>query len=198
MRHVALGVNVGNLGRGRKTRESILVRCDRINRTLIRNDVDLRVITYYGHTGNPVLETTTLQPAGAGKALSDADGGVWMALSTEALRTAVLCVKNMPAPTSEHGVRWTPGLVFAVTKSAAVNIESSAKVCLRGISASIVAAWKRDRMTARGILDRTKREGGWGAVSAVVANQTEKRWTARSLKTLEGILDRCRRCGSRS
>jgi hypothetical protein len=167
------------------------VRCDRINRTLVRNNVDLRVITYYGHTGNLVLETATLQPVEAANALSDADGGVWMALSTEALRTAVVRVKNMPAPTSEHGVRWTRGLVFAVAKSTAVNVASSAKVCLRGISASIVAAWKRNRMTARGILDRTKREGGWGAVSAVVANQTDTRWTARTLKTLEGILDRC-------
>ena len=197
MRYIAFGVNVGNLGRGREIRESMSVRCDRINRTLRRNNVDLRIITYYGHTGNLVLETVTLQPVDAGKALSDADRGVWMALSTEALRTAVLRVKNLPAPMSEHGVRWTPGLVFAVTKTPSVNVESSAKVYLCGISASIVAAWKRDRTTAQGILDRTKREGGWGAVSAVVANQTETRWTARSLKTLEGILDRCRRGRSR-
>lgn len=54
----------------------------------------------------------------------------------------------------------------------------------------MVAAWKRDRITERGRLDNKMREGGWGAVSRVVAEQTNSQWTARSLTTLEGVLDR--------
>jgi hypothetical protein len=157
----------------------------------MRSDVELRVIAAYGHTGNLVLETATLQPVGAAAALSNADGGVWIALSPETLQAAVFHVKNIHAPAREHGVRWTPGLVFAVTKSAVVDIASSTKVRLRPLSSSIIAAWKRDRTTAQGILDSRQREGGCGAVSAMVADQTKTQWTARSLTTLEGVLERC-------
>jgi hypothetical protein len=54
----------------------------------------------------------------------------------------------------------------------------------------MVAVWKHDRITECGRLDNKKREGGWDAVSGAVADQTNSRWTARSLRTLERVLDR--------
>ena len=35
-------------------------------------------------------------------------------------------------------------------------------------------------------LDNKMREGGWGAVSAAVAVQTNSKWTARTLRSLDG------------
>jgi hypothetical protein len=209
MKHIALGVNVGNLSRRKTRREPMLARCDRINRNLATENADLRVIGFYRHTGNLVLKTTTLEPAQAAQILSQADGGTWMAVSEATMRKTVREVHKLQAPDGERGVRWTPGLAFAVTKPRSGDITSSAKVRLHSIDLGMVAVWKRDRTTERGRLDSKMREGGWGdslaleaipecrpmhgarlAVSGAVADQPNSRWTARSLTTLEGVLDR--------
>src|SRR5207249_4835121 len=137
-----------------------------------------------------VLETAALQPAQAATILSEADGAIWMAMSEATMRNAVGAVRKQSSPEGEEGMRWTAGLVLAVTTPQNGSITSSAKVRLRPINASTVAAWKRDRITERGRLDNKMREGGWGAVSGAVADQTNSQWTARSLTTLEGVLER--------
>ncbi|HRC45595.1 MAG TPA: hypothetical protein PLT27_16205, partial [Nitrospira sp.] len=128
----------------------------------------------------------------AANLLSEADGATWMAVSEATMRKAVENVREMPPPDNEGGVRWTPGLAFAVTKPAGTRITSTGKVRLRSIDNNTVAAWKRDRITERGRLDNRMREGGWGAISVVIADQTNAQWTARSLTSLDGVLDRAK------
>lgn len=192
MRHIALGVNIGNLSRGKRPREPMLSRCHRINQDLAGKGVDLRVVGFYRHTGNLVLETVSLCITEAANLLSEADGATWMAVSEATMRKAVENVREMPPPDNEGGVRWTPGLAFAVTKPAGTRITSTGKVRLRSIDKNTVAAWKRDRITERGRLDNRMREGGWGAISVVIADQTNAQWTARSLTSLDGVLDRAK------
>ncbi len=167
----------------------MLDRCERINRSLAEKGVDLRVTGFFRHTGNLVLETGSLEAAQAAPILSEADGATWMAVSEVSMRTAVESVRKLQSPEPEKGVRWTPGLAFAVTKPDSGSIASTEKVRLRSIDLRTVAAWKRDRITDRGRLDNKMREGGWGAVSGVVADQTNSQWTARSLTSLQGVLD---------
>lgn len=190
MKHIALGVNIGNLGPAKRLREPMLARCNRINDSFEKSRVDLRVISFYRHTGNLVLETTTLQPIAAAQILSDAEGGIWMAVSESTMRRVVEAVRCTSPPQWEDGIRWTPGAAFAVTKPACGTITSTSKVRLLSIDLGTVAAWKRDRLNDRGRLDKKMREGGWGAVSGAVADQTGSQWTARSLSSLEGVLDR--------
>jgi hypothetical protein len=190
MKHIALGVNIGNVSRGKRAREPMLARCQRINRSFAEKGIDLRVTGFFRHTGNLVLETARLQPAEAAAILSESDGATWMAVSEATMRNAVEHARQLPSPEPEAGVRWTPGLAFAVTTPQSGSVTSSAKVCLRSIDVSTVAAWKRDRITDRGRLDNRMREGGWGAVSGAVADQTNSQWTARSITSLEGVLDR--------
>lgn len=192
MRHIALGVNIGNLSRGKRPREPMLSRCHRINQDLAGKGVDLRVVGFYRHTGNLVLETVSLCITEAANLLSEADGATWMAVSEATMRKAVENVREMPPPDNEGGVRWTPGLAFAVTKPAGTRMTSTGKVRLRSIDKNTVAAWKRDRITERGRLDNRMREGGWGAISVVIADQTNAQWTARSLTSLDGVLDRAK------
>jgi len=186
MKHIALGVNVGNLNRAK--REPMLARCRRINRSLAQGGADLRVTGFFRHTGNLVLETSTVQPGEAARILSKADGATWTVVPDAMMRSAVEQIRRLPPPQRERGVRWTPGLVFAVTAPHGGTLSSSAKARLRSIDLTTVAAWKRD-ITSRGRLDSKRREGGWGAVSGAVARQTIAQWTARSLTTLEGVLD---------
>jgi hypothetical protein len=192
MKHIALGVNISNLSRGKRPREPMVSRCHRINQNLARKGVDLRVVGFYRHTGNLVLETAALHPTAAANLLSEADGATWMAVPEATMRKAVEEVRKMPSPEDEEGVRWTPGLAFAVTKPVSASIASTTKVRLWSIDKNTVAAWKRDRITKRGRLDNKMREGGWGAVSGAVADQTNAKWTARSLTSLDGVLGRAK------
>jgi hypothetical protein len=150
----------------------MLARCDRINRYLARENADLRVIGFYRHTGNLVLKTTTLQAAQAAQILSAADGGTWMAVSEAAMRKNVPEVHKLQAPEGQQGVRWAPGLAFAVTKPRSSDITSSTKVRFHSINLGTLAVWKRNRIKERRRLDSKMREGGWSAVSGAVAGQT--------------------------
>jgi len=194
MKHIAFGVNIGNLSGSKRPREPMVSRCDRINRSLVRKGVDLHVVGYFRQTGNLVLETAALHPTEAANFLSEADGdgATWMAVPEKTLRKVVEKVRKILPPEDEEGVRWTPGLAFAVPKPASASITSSAKVRLRSIDVDTVAAWKRDRITESGRLDNKMREGGWGAVSEAVADQTNSQWTARSLTSLDGVLNRAK------
>jgi hypothetical protein len=165
MKFISFGVNIGNVSRGPRSREPISARCNRINESIARDGTDLLVTAFCRHTGNLVLETASLQPEEAATILSKADGATWMAISAEDLRTAVEELSALAPPDSEDGVRWTPGLALAVTKPKIGHVSSTAKVRLRSLSLSVVAAWKRDRTTGQGRLDRKMREGGWGSVS---------------------------------
>ena len=165
-------------------------RCNRINESIAREGADLLVTAFYRQTGNLVLETASLQPEQAATILSKADGATWTVVLEEVLRIAVEKVGALPPPDPEYGVRWTPGLTLAVTKPKVGYVTSTPKVRLHLLGPSVVAAWKRDRTTGQGRLDRNMREGGWGSVSAAVAAQTDSQWTARSLSTLHGVLER--------
>ncbi len=192
MRHIALGVNIGNLSRGKRPRELMLSRCHRINQNLTQRGVDLRVVGFYRHTGNLLLETVGLDTAEVANLLSEADGATWIAVPDATIRKAVENMRGMPSPEEEVGVRWTPGLAFAVTQPTDTIISSTGKVQLRSIDKYTVAAWKRDRITERGRLDNNMREGGWGAISGAIAGQTSAQWTARSLTSLDGVLNRAK------
>src|SRR5215467_659247 len=50
----------------------------------------------------------------------------------------------------------------------------------------LMMVWKRDRLVpGRNILDSKARGGGWGALAT--AMKPRGRWTARSLRTVEGL-----------
>jgi len=115
VKHIALGVNIGNLSRGRRAREPMLARCQRINRSLAEKRVDLRVIGFFRHTGNLVLCTATLDAAQAAATLSHADGATWMAVAENAMRAEVHGARPDAVPGGEYDVRgdgrWTHHLV---------------------------------------------------------------------------------------
>ncbi|HET6674451.1 MAG TPA: hypothetical protein VFG71_03885, partial [Nitrospiraceae bacterium] len=55
----------------------------------------------------------------------------------------------------------------------------------------IRSAWKKDLLCAdRQILDRTRREGGWGGLATYFRSECGGSWTARSMSTIEGLLNK--------
>jgi hypothetical protein len=136
MKHIALGVNVGNLSRRKTRREPMLARCDRINRNLATENADLRVIGFYRHTGNLVLKTTTLEPAQAAQILSQADGGTWMAVSEATMRKTVREVHKLQAPDANEAYGGRPVLhLRSRNPGAAISLHRQKCAFTRSISA---------------------------------------------------------------
>ncbi len=163
-------------------------RITRMNRALEACRADLRLTSWYGHTGNLVAETNSLSRADAGRIVSELDHRNWIAFGAEALLQIVQQVASIAAPENQRNVRWTPGLIFAVTRpDPAYRIQDSPRGRFNRTSLTIVAAWKRDRSESAVRLHKD-RNGGWGALSCDLGEQTKSVWTARSLRTVRGVL----------
>jgi hypothetical protein len=104
---------------------------------------------------------------------------------------AMDALAGWPPPAQEAGVRWTPGLAIRIGEGTPIpDIGDTARARLRWVGDGIVAVHKRDLLDASNRLDRARRQGGWGAVSRDVALQVGGVWTARSQRTVLGLLAR--------
>jgi hypothetical protein len=123
-----------------------------------------RLVAWHGHSGNVAVDFGDSEMVRA--ALRQASGRDWAVVPAEMVAGALHALGPIR---EEAGVRWTPGLAF--------NVETSV----------VVPVVKRDAM-AGARLDKNRRDGGWGAISADVARQRGGRWTARSWRPVAGIL----------
>ena len=110
----------------------------------------------------------------------------WAVVGAEDLQQGLDVLAAAAEPVHMVNERPTPGLAFAVTPPAAGDLSSTSRAVLRRVFTDIVAAWKLD-LIRDGKLDSTHRRGGWGGVSADVAQQVGGRWTARSRRTIDGL-----------
>ena len=93
-----------------------------------------------------------------------------------------------PKPPAEVGVRWTPGLAFAVVEPVGSGeLESTPRAVLGRLAPDVVGVYKHDVVDALGRLDPHRRLGGWGAVSVDITRQIGGTWTARSARGGSGI-----------
>jgi hypothetical protein len=187
---VALAVNIGNLGRAPAPRYPMAELVQNLQATFRAQGGRVQVLDFFGHTGNFLLES------------DDHAGDIAVAFS-RLLRTpcAVLpiarvaeasaAVQALSPPAKESGLRWTPGAAFHVSGSRSSATPAQTRgACFQRMDDLTILAWKRDQEDARGRLDKRRRGGGWGAVSATVARQLGGVWTARSASTLDGVLVR--------
>jgi hypothetical protein len=172
----AFGVGLANFGAGRS----------RLPRQ-IAGDVRevLPLIAWYGATGNLALEAG--EPVEVAQRLAEITGTAWAVVPAGGLADALRALAAEPVPLVEAGIRATPGLAFAVEPAQPGPICSIPKIAeLRRLSDRIVLVHKFDVLEGNR-LDRARRRGGWGRVSAEVARQAGGRWTARSCRPLEGL-----------
>jgi hypothetical protein len=185
---IAFAVNIGNIGRA-SFRPALMDDWLQELNGRLRGD-PVRFVDYFGHTGNFVVDCR--EGSGyAARRLSQLLDAPCVAISTGTLKKCIDTVERLPCPPAESGVRWTPGALFLVAGSVnGKSLESVPRAVFRRIDDTAVAAWKRDVVTAAGRLDRGRRLGGWGALSQAVGRQLGGVWTARSLSTLRGALNR--------
>ena len=95
-------------------------------------------------------------------------------------------------PPAIPGRRWTPGIVMDMNPHGRIPpTPVSDEKCRFGSFAvpRVRTAWKGDILDSQeDKLDNTQREGGWGSLSDRMKKVTGGTWTARSMKSIEGIV----------
>jgi len=171
----AFGVGLANFAAGRS----------RLPRQIAADVADvLPLIAWYGATGNLALAAG--ECVDVAQRLAEITGTAWAVIPAGDLAAALGALEGQPAPRVPAGIRATPGLAFAVEPARPGLIRSIPEAALRRLNDRIVLVHKFD-VLAGNRLDRARRRGGWGQVSAAVAGQVGGRWTARSHRPLAAL-----------
>jgi hypothetical protein len=194
---MAFGLNIGNVGRIQTPRPSTEVLLDNWNKRLLSSrEVRLAFVGAYYHTGNYVLEAP--QSERLERIVETLTRYVpWHKFAVFHYAEFVTVLKPIRlelkrAPSTVPGRRWTSGIVMDVNPNGRIPpTPSSDEKAWFGAFAvpRIRIAWKGDVLNAQGnTLDNTQREGGWGSLSERMKKVAGGLWTARSLKSVEGIV----------
>ncbi|HET6713384.1 MAG TPA: hypothetical protein VFI59_06720 [Actinomycetota bacterium] len=184
--YFCFGVGFGNFSTGREWRMADLVK--------MIGDKDperLDVIAWYGSTGNVAVKGE--RPTDVLSLLRDVSGRDWAVVDRSRVLRGLEALNGWDPRDRRPRTRWTGGLAFAVSGDRGGAVEDTERAKLRRLESGMVAVYKNDAVTVAGHLDRSQRRGGWGAISLDVSRQVEGVWTARSRRTIEGLLDRVER-----
>lgn len=194
---LAFGVDIGNVGRLKNQRPPTDALIAEWNKKLSHaREFRLAFIGSYAQTGNYVLQAS--QAEGLERIVEI------LAQHIRSHNFAVFsCVEFVSAfdpvryalqrtPSSIPGRRWTPGIVMDLNPTGGIppRPRSDEKAAFGSFAVPrIRTAWKGDILSSQeDALDRKQREGGWGALSERMKAAAGGVWTARSMKSVEGIV----------
>ena len=162
-----------------------------LNQRFTSAGLGAQVSDFYGHTGNFVVESGGLSGRDLKSALADWMGTHVAVVEIGRIRSYSASAATRPAPPPEPLVRWTPGLALRVRGSGQLRSDAETeRAVYHLLDHGAVAVLKRDFLTDTGVLDRRQRMGGWGAVAKEVGDRAGGVWTARSLRTVDGLIGR--------
>ncbi|MDR4493432.1 MAG: hypothetical protein R3B74_03245 [Nitrospirales bacterium] len=195
--YFAFGVNLGNIGHGNLSRPSTkTLLMDWNQRLSISRGTRLKFIGAYGHTGNYILQTATPEQLENILAVLVQQVSTFKFVMFDFTKFLVALDSILRAktqlPTAIPGRRWTPGIVMDMNPQGRIPpIPASDEKASFGSFAlpRIRTAWKGDILDSQEYkLDNTQREGGWGSLSDRMKKVAGGTWTARSMKSVEGIV----------
>jgi len=190
---ICFGVNIGNLGRVSKRRIVMGSWTLEINKKLASIQSSTKIVDWYGHTGNFVIESSRTERSDIVSELTSVVGASFAVLSYDEVTDFVSAARRAFSPPPLEGNRWTCGIAFEVGDPPCLSVpKQTSHAVFFALSDHSVGAWKKDQLAERGILDRERRGGGWGAVSGDVSKTVGGVWTARSLRTVIGTLEKAR------
>ena len=165
-----------------------------INKKLASLQSSTKIVDWYGHTGNFVIESSRIDRLELANELMSVVGTSCAVLPYNEAVAFASVAERAVSPTPLEGKRWTSGIVLAVRSHPCRSVpKPTSHAVFFPISDYAVGAWKEEQLTQGGTLDRERRGGGWGAVSSDVSTAVGGVWTARSLRTVKGTLEKAQR-----
>jgi len=161
-----------------------------LNRLLKAASAPATVVASYGHTGNFIVQSMAKRKAVC-QVMGQVLGTSCAVLTISELQALAETLEELEIPAPLPRVRYTSGAVMLVFGSPIQSAPwETTRATYQKFTDSILIALKHDATTRTGILDRNRRTGGWGAVSAEAGQRLGGRWTARSRRTITGSLRR--------
>ena len=202
--YLAFGLDIGNVGRAKATRPPTKALVADWNKRLSSSrEVHLQFVNAYAHTGNYVLQASKSEQLENIMAVLDrfiptykfaVFGYMEFLAVLDPIRRAL---KQTPPAVS--GRRWTPGIVMDTNPNGRIPLipASDAKAWFGAFAVPrIRSAWNGDILDSQeDKLDNAQREGGWGSLSDRMRKVAGSTWTARSMKSVEGIVAVARSIG---
>ncbi len=187
--YVIFGVGIGNLGRTKWPRIPMADLMRKMNGDLVARGSAARIVGSFAHTGNFVALCERLHDGEGVAELRSCFDFEAAVLPVGEVRAALERFAGRIEPEDEVGVRWTAGMGLHVSGTVhGVQLKRTGRAVLWRIAPTLVGIWKRDVEGADGTLDRANRAGGWGALASEIGEQLGGRWTARSLRTVRGVM----------
>lgn len=193
----AFGVDMGNLRKDVMPRARMQELIRSWNKQLASTEsVSIEFLGFYRHTGNFLFEA---------HGNDQLERVIKILAQTEALPVFAVFPKDeflsclgllrralLQTLETQQERRWTPGLVMDVSPKGGIPptpfVDEKAVFGAFGLP-RIRVAWKGDILAKNGqTLDKTKREGGWGALSDRMKQAAGGIWTARSISSIEGLV----------
>ncbi len=190
--YLAFGVDFNNVGNSDE-RTPMKSLCDGWNKRLPTAE-GLEVIGYFGHAGNFVLRALGDNVEQISEVLRRASSERFAVFEQAHFQLWLKAVERnlvSPRPPTD-GRRWTPGMVMDTNPDGGVSpkpIDVTPVYFASLADARIRLTWRNDLLVpGRNVLDRSKREGGWGGVATVMQRHAGGSWTARALRTVIGLV----------
>jgi len=189
---IALGLHIGDIGDTDhpKMAEWILA----INRSLLSENANSRVIAWFGHTGNFIIETQSDDFSKTSIELYSASGETFLVMPVACLKECLARLDRLPMPAPKDGVRWTAGASFRMEDPADYGQTPEDWSTTNGfffpLTRTVVGVRKRDRLLTLTKLNPRHRVP-WGSVGRDCGRRLGGTWTSRSVRTLRGLLRIC-------
>jgi hypothetical protein len=162
---------------------------DLLNRHLAEGYPAVRITRSFGHTGNFLADSPSSDFSKIAARFERLLHTDWVVHPVEDVRAALRTLAAARQPPNQKGIRWTPGLAFrGGTGVEFENVATTPRAVLWKISPSVIGVWKHDDLGASEVLNRERRGGGWGAVSGHIEHELDGQWTARSRRTVDGLV----------
>ena len=156
----------------------------------VSDDPDLALVASFAATGN-ISIASDLSADDIAHRLGEFSEQLhpWAVVPPERVVQYVEEIEQAKLPPPKAGERWTLGIALPITPPKGSVLKDTERVRLWWTKdRRAAAAAKVDIVDDRGRLDSTQRRGGWGGISGDIEDQIGGRWTARSLRTVKGLI----------
>ena len=185
---VAFGVHIGDIGK--RPHPKMEVWIPQLNAALVDAGSTARIVSWFGKTGNFVVDALQADAATIRTLLSSVARTPFAVLDPAVVRRCITELRGVEKPPDEEGCTWGLGASFCTTSPAPAfdpNCWKTKKGWFCPIEAGIVAVWKRENITDRQVFDSSKRIT-WGFASQETGRRFGGTWTARAIRAINGVL----------
>lgn len=188
---ITFGSGIGTIGgRTRRPMASLVATANEV--LARRPGGGVRIVSWFGHSGNFVVDAT---PSASGSLRADlraALGTPCRTLSVEQLQEYVAWLDEIGTPLPVEGAQWVPGLAFLIEGHASTDRRATADDALfERYAHDVVGLWKRATIGSRD-------SSGWGMFSRCLSRQLGGTWTVRSARSVLGVLRRAALHGAKT